>query len=79
MIKRYYDSYIHNLKSALDEVDFNTLDLIIKTLLDAHRGDKQVFIVGNGGSALTASHFACDLSKWSTSHDDEGVKRPRLY
>lgn len=32
-------------------------------LLDCYRREGTVFIVGNGGSAATASHFACDLAK----------------
>ncbi len=30
---------------------------------DAYVSNKQVFIMGNGGSASTASHLACDLQK----------------
>ena len=29
----------------------------------AYREDRQVFVIGNGGSASTASHMACDLAK----------------
>jgi len=29
----------------------------------AYRDDRQVFVFGNGGSASTASHMACDLAK----------------
>ncbi|MDI3342049.1 MAG: SIS domain-containing protein [Sphaerobacter sp.] len=32
-------------------------------LLDCRARDGTVFVVGNGGSAATASHFACDLAK----------------
>lgn len=32
-------------------------------LLDCYRHDGSIFILGNGGSAATASHFACDLAK----------------
>ncbi len=32
-------------------------------LLDCHRRGGTVFLLGNGGSAATASHFACDLAK----------------
>ena len=77
MIKRHYDSYIRSLKSTLDEIDFIVVERIIKTLLDARERDKQVFIIGNGGSATTASHLACDLAKWSKSRDDETSKRFR--
>lgn len=32
-------------------------------LLDCHQRGGTIFVLGNGGSAATASHFACDLSK----------------
>ena len=32
-------------------------------LLDCHARGRVVFVVGNGGSAATASHLACDLAK----------------
>lgn len=76
-IKRYYESYIHNLKATLDEIDFGAVERVIETLLDAHDLDKQVFIIGNGGSAATASHFACDLSKGSTGRGGRQVRRFR--
>jgi D-sedoheptulose 7-phosphate isomerase len=33
-------------------------------LLDCHRRSGSVFTLGNGGSASTAQHFACDLAKF---------------
>jgi D-sedoheptulose 7-phosphate isomerase len=77
MIRRYYESYIHNLRSTLDEIDFGVVEEIIHTLLAARRQDKQVFIIGNGGSAMTASHFACDLATWPVGHADEQGRRLR--
>jgi D-sedoheptulose 7-phosphate isomerase len=34
-------------------------------LLECHRRDRRVFTAGNGGSASTAQHFACDLAKFA--------------
>jgi phosphoheptose isomerase len=39
------------------------IEEVIDTLHDARLTGKQVFIMGNGGSASTASHFVCDLAK----------------
>jgi Mrp family chromosome partitioning ATPase len=35
----------------------------VQTLHEARLNNRQVFIMGNGGSASTASHFVCDLGK----------------
>jgi D-sedoheptulose 7-phosphate isomerase len=37
----------------------------IKILFDSWKEGRQVFIAGNGGSASTATHFACDLAKFT--------------
>ena len=36
---------------------------LVRELQRAYVEARQVFIIGNGGSASTASHFACDLAK----------------
>ena len=45
---------------------------VMAMLLEAWKADKQVFIAGNGGSASTATHFTCDLAKYTAV---EGKKR----
>ena len=37
------------------------IDRVGRLLEDARHHGRTIFIVGNGGSAATASHFACDL------------------
>lgn len=36
---------------------------VIDILFNAWKNGSRIFIMGNGGSASTATHFACDLSK----------------
>lgn len=66
--------YIKNLKTSLDKLDLDSIDRIVEVLWIAYQNNKQVFIMGNGGSASTASHFACDLGKGTIV---EGKKRLR--
>lgn len=44
-------------------LDFDAIDKIAKSLEKAEKAGKQVFVMGNGGSAATASHIATDWSK----------------
>ena len=44
-------------------VDLGCLERVAVMLLNCQARGRVVFVVGNGGSAATASHFACDLSK----------------
>lgn len=53
--------YINNLKSILDSIDLNLLENLCTTILDARKNGNTIFIIGNGGSAATASHMATDL------------------
>jgi D-sedoheptulose 7-phosphate isomerase len=56
-------SYLEDLKSLLSRLPVSSIEDVISTLLYARFNHKQVIIMGNGGSAATASHFACDLGK----------------
>ncbi len=55
--------YRTGLQAVLDTLSIDDVHELIGYLDDAHRQGRQVFIVGNGGSAATASHMACDLAK----------------
>lgn len=48
----------------LDQLDPHAIVRARDLLLDCYRRSGHVFTLGNGGSASTAQHFACDLSKF---------------
>ncbi len=55
--------YWQELICAMQAMPFDTLASAAQLLLDCYQRGSTVFILGNGGSAATASHFACDLAK----------------
>lgn len=57
------EQYWRELGQAMEAMPFALLEEVADTLLQCHHRGGTVFIVGNGGSAATASHFACDLAK----------------
>ncbi len=59
----FYKEYLNSLKEAITELDLNQVDGIVGVLQEAQENTQQVFLFGNGGSAATASHLACDLAK----------------
>lgn len=59
----FVSDYFTQIKSALDDLDKERVNKIVAILFAAYRHNRQIFIIGNGGSATTASHFAADLSK----------------
>jgi D-sedoheptulose 7-phosphate isomerase len=61
--------YFNSLKRTLDELPVEPIAKMISVIHHARIDNRQVFIMGNGGSASTASHFVCDLAK-NTRRDD---------
>ncbi|MFN2196147.1 MAG: SIS domain-containing protein, partial [Anaerolineales bacterium] len=55
--------YINELRSTLDHLPVEMIDEVVNLLHNARLQNKQIFIMGNGGSASTATHFVCDLAK----------------
>jgi D-sedoheptulose 7-phosphate isomerase len=47
----------------LASVDLSQVEEVVRTLRGARERGSSVYVVGNGGSAATASHFATDLGK----------------
>lgn len=58
-----YLSKISNILKVMEEDLINKIDTLASLLLKARGQGNTIFIMGNGGSAATASHFAGDLSK----------------
>lgn len=56
-------TYLRDAEQVIAGLPRESIDVSLAVLLDAWRARKHVFLVGNGGSAATASHLANDLSK----------------
>lgn len=55
-----YRSYVCD---AIGSVDSGQVEELIRLIHDAYERDATIFVIGNGGSAANASHFAQDLAK----------------
>lgn len=53
--------YLHRLTELLQSWDSSQLDRAYKVLSAARLSNSNIFIIGNGGSAATASHMATDF------------------
>ena len=56
-------SYIDGLQKTLDQLPEDRINQVIDLLHTARLERRQVFVMGNGGSASTATHLVCDLAK----------------
>ncbi|MBI5779280.1 MAG: SIS domain-containing protein [Planctomycetes bacterium] len=61
----FFANYLAGLRKSLDEIPADKITAISELIYQAYLNNKQIFVMGNGGSAATASHFVCDLGKGS--------------
>jgi D-sedoheptulose 7-phosphate isomerase len=61
--KELFQSYISRIDHALDTISLNELETSIKIISNSSKNSGKIWLIGNGGSAATASHFATDLSR----------------
>ena len=57
------DRYFRELQDMVRSVSHAHLQGILMLLEETYHQGGRIFIMGNGGSAATASHFALDLAK----------------
>lgn len=63
------DDYLQDMRHVLAEVPKDAILMTISMLYLAWAQRRQIFVLGNGGSASTASHIANDLSKATIAPD----------
>lgn len=59
----FYEQYAQDITNTLRAIDWQPVNDMVRILHTARLQSRQVFVMGNGGSASTASHLACDLNK----------------
>lgn len=59
MVKRY----IAEIRETLTSISQADLHTVLSLLEETYHNGRRIFIMGNGGSAATASHLALDLAK----------------
>ena len=57
------EAYKTDLLRTIETIDLAKVDQAIEWFKEARDAGKHIFVCGNGGSASTASHFACDIVK----------------
>jgi D-sedoheptulose 7-phosphate isomerase len=57
------NNYFVELERMIESISLPQLEAVLRLLEEAYRNGHRIFIMGNGGSAATSSHFALDLAK----------------
>ena len=58
-----FADYSTSVYKTMQCIDPNQVEDLVLVLYEAYLEDRAIFIIGNGGSAANASHFAQDLAK----------------
>ncbi len=66
-------AYLSDMQGTLGKLPIEEIERVVNVMREARAQRKRIFLFGNGGSAATASHLACDLGKGTNKHG-----RPRL-
>ena len=68
MIYNFSSQYVQEFIRNIHQLKISDINPISEQIWQAYLAGRQIFVMGNGGSAAIASHFACDLGK-STAMD----------
>lgn len=63
--------YIENEITVLRALDVDALNAVLNLLEQALENENMIYIMGNGGSAATASHFQNDFNKGVSEYTDK--------
>ncbi len=60
-IKEFSNIYISSLTKLMNNIDTNIFQLVIEELKEVQKNKGTIYVIGNGGSASTASHIVNDF------------------
>ena len=69
-IQKYLDEIGRILQNLPEAEIARTIDILTQARIEG----KRIFVMGNGGSAAMASHFACDLGKGTVQEGETRFK-----
>ena len=72
--RRIAQEYFDYVTELIRKVDLDRLEEVVQRLRDARDQGACVYIMGNGGSAATASHFANDLGKLGRTAEQSAIR-----
>jgi D-sedoheptulose 7-phosphate isomerase len=71
---KFVKEYLNSLGKIIQDLEVKNISRVINAFKETHQKGKKIFVLGNGGSAATANHFACDLAKNVTKDEKNRFK-----
>lgn len=78
MKKNISKDYFAEINKFLSDYNIKKIEILIDTIIEIVKNEKQIFICGNGGSAANSIHIANDLCHLRTSNIKKGIKAKSL-
>jgi len=66
--------YLNAISGILRNLPLTKIEQIMELIYKTYLNDRFIFLLGNGGSAATASHLACDLGKGTVAPGEKRMK-----
>lgn len=73
-MEKFIAQYLESIGDIIKNLDLKNIGEVIKEIKKAYKEDKRIFVFGNGGSAATANHFACDFGKNAIKDENKRIK-----
>lgn len=73
-MKKFYQEYLNEFKDTLDLLDVSYIEKLHKELSNTINKSSSVYVLGNGGSAASASHWVCDFNKGINTEKSERLR-----
>lgn len=73
-MKEIINNYFDHIGRLINNFNYKEIEDMINILEKARIEGKNIFILGNGGSATTANHFVCDFGKNATQGNEKRFK-----
>ena len=70
----YTQAYYERMVQVIQKLDYAQFEHAIDLVESAWKEDRQIFTMGNGGSASTASHYICDWNKGVSYKKDQRIR-----
>ena len=72
--KQFIQRYLAETRRITELIPMAEVDMAVELLFDAWKNGRHIYTCGNGGSAATATHFACDLVKTTAISGKPGLR-----
>jgi len=59
----FFKNYLNNLSEKINEINHEDLVKIYEIILESHKKNGKIIVIGNGGSAAISSHVSVDMTK----------------